>query len=252
MKLKIVSFNIRRRDDRNGNSILRRSIRLKKVLENYSPDLIGFQEYSFKWKLFIPFYFGRKYRLYSVPRSTKGKFESVPILWNKDRFDCIKKGCFWLSDTPSVESGGWDEKYNVNRICLYVILQEKTTGKKFTLINTHFGFGDECQVKSAELLIEYSSKISDHPTIITGDFNMTRESAGYSAINTRLKDVNVLTVNDTRDTYHGYSPDKDRNSHIDYILVNEKVFPKDYKIIDDSVKGKYPSDHYGIYAEAEI
>ena len=84
--------------------------------------------------------------------------ESSPILWKKDKFELLDKGNFWLSDTPEVESRGWDELYNCWRMCEYVILKHIESGKIFTHMNTHYGFGDNGQVKSSKLIYEYSQK----------------------------------------------------------------------------------------------
>ena len=80
-----------------------------------------------------------KYDIFNKYRS-ESNLESTPILWKKDKFECLKTGYFWLSDTPEVESRGWDELYNCYRICVYAILKEKATGKTFNFMNTHFGF----------------------------------------------------------------------------------------------------------------
>ena len=47
--MKIISFNIRCCNDKNGNSIAERAVRLKKILASYRPDVIGFQEATPVW-----------------------------------------------------------------------------------------------------------------------------------------------------------------------------------------------------------
>lgn len=252
MKLKIVSFNIRCANDDNGHSIEERAPRLQRVISSYSPDVMGLQEYRPAWHPYLESSLFEDYEMYCYPRSSNGVKEAVPLLWKKDKFECMKKGTFWLSDTPLVESGGWDEKYNVNRICSYVVLKEKTSGKLFTFMNTHFGFGDRCQTQSAELIYKFSKEISDYPSFVTGDFNMKQDSAGYAVMTKYFTDVNTATVNDMRTTFHGYEPEKHPDSHIDYCFIDEKIRPITQKIMDETVDGKYPSDHFGIYMELEV
>ena len=117
-------------------------------------------------------------------------------------------------------------------------------------MNTHYGFGDKGQVDSSKLIYEYSKKISNNPTFVTGDFNMTPESLGYAEMIKNFVDVNSVCANDRRTTYHGYG--KTDNEHIDFCFVDEKIKPKSYKMIDELVDGKYPSDHYGVFVELEI
>ncbi len=252
MKLNLISFNIRCCDDPNGNSIAERAPRLKKVISAYGADAIGLQEYfTPRWESYIREHYGDQYDMFIQHRASKD-YEATPILWRKDRFDCLKTGYFWLSDTPETESRGWDERYNCFRMCVYAILRDKQNGETFTLMNTHFGFGDRGQVDSAHLIYEYSKKISDHPTIIVGDFNMSPNSAGYRAMTERFVDLNAVTARDDRATFHGYDPEKHTEEHIDYCFLNDKVKPINQKIIDDLVDGKFPSDHYGLYITLEI
>jgi endonuclease/exonuclease/phosphatase family metal-dependent hydrolase len=252
MKLNIISFNIRCCDDPNGYAISERAPRLSSVTSRYDADIIGFQEYyTPRWKNYIDQYYGAEYDMFIKPRA-EADFESTPILWKKERFDCLKTGCFWLSDTPEIESRGWDERYNCFRMCVYVILRDKQSDTTFTFMNTHFGFGDKGQVDSAHLIYEYSKKISDYPTVIVGDFNMCPDSAGYVAMTAHFTDLNAVTARDERATFHGYEPEKYPEEHIDYCFVDDKVKPINQKIIDNLVEGMFPSDHYGLHIKLEI
>lgn len=247
MEISIISFNIRCCSDSNGNSIAERAPRLSTVTSKYDADVIGFQEYRPEWESYIAKFYSDKYDMFNKYRSQKIDIESSPILWKKDKFECVRSGYFWLSDTPEVESRGWDEIYNCFRMCVYVILKDKKTEEMFTFMNTHFGFGDKGQVSSAELIYEYSKKISTYPTFIVGDFNMTPDSAGYAVMTKKFTDVNAVTANDLKTTYHGYNPEKIKDQHIDYCFIDKNITPLSQKIIDDLVDNKFPSDHYGLY-----
>ena len=251
MELDIISFNIRCCDDKNGNSIEERAPRLNKIISQYEPDLIGLQEYRPGWEEHIDKYFGDKYEIFAKYRAESEK-EASPMLWRKDKFECIKTGYFWLSDTPDVESKGWDERFDCFRMCVYALLKEKQSGKMFVFMNTHFGFGDNGQIKSVKLIDEYFERFSSYPTFIVGDFNMTPDDAAYTVMSEKFTDVNSVTNNDLRTTYHGYNPESIKNQHIDYCFINKNVKPVSQKIIDDTVDGMFPSDHYGLYIKIEI
>lgn len=256
MNLNIVSFNIRHCDDPNGNSVKERVERLYKILSERNADIIGLQEFRPHWEAYIERLFGEKYEMFNKYRAKTGDVEAPPILWNREKFDCEKTGYFWFSDTPEVESKGWDEVFDCYRICLYVVLADKETGKKVIYMNTHFGFGDNGQVKSADLLKEYSLKIQAetgvNATIVTGDFNMNPKTPGYAEMLKHFTDLNAVTENDLRDTFHGYCPEKFKDQHIDYCFINDGVKPISQKIIDDTVDGKYPSDHFGLDIKVEL
>ncbi len=251
MKLKVVSFNIRSCDDKDGNSITERAPRLYKVTAPYDADVFGIQEYVPKWERGIEEFFGEKYEIFNKYRTTTGWLESAPILWRKAKFKCLNKGYFWLSDTPEVESFGGD-LLNHNRICTYVLLEDKESGVRFTFMNTHFGFGSEYQMKSAHLICEYAKKISEYPTFITGDFNLNPDSETYAEITKVMNDVNALTANDWRNTFNKYDLSLDTKQHIDYCFVDNRIKPLNYRMIDELDNGKFPSDHFGLYIELDI
>lgn len=252
MKISVISFNIRCCDDANGNSIAERAPRLSAVTSRYAPDIIGFQEYRPAWETYIAKDYNDEYDMFLKYRCETQDIEASPILWRKDTFDCVSSGYFWLSDTPEVESRGWDALYNCYRMCAYVMLRHKQSGKTVTVMNTHFGFGDRGQVDSAKLIYDYSKKISKHPTFVVGDFNMTPDSPGYEQMVRNFTDVNTCTAKDFSTTYHNYQPEIVNDKHIDYCFIDSSITPVTYKIITDTVEGKYPSDHFGLYMELDI
>ena len=252
MKLNVISFNIRCCDDANGNSIAERAPRLAEVISHYDADIIALQEYTRPWEPHIDKYYGADYDMYLKYRNTTVDYEAAPILWKKDKFTLLKKGCFWLSDTPEIESRGWDEVYHCYRYAVYVILKDNASGEIFTAMNTHYGFGDAGQIKSSRLIYDYAKEISSFPTFITGDFNMRADMPGYAEMTKYFKDVNACTANDPSTTYHGYRPEEITDQHIDYCFIDNNVTPVHQSIIKDTPDGKFPSDHYGLYIELEV
>ena len=253
MILKVISLNIRHADDINGNTRKERMPRIKKVFAPIDADIINFQEYTPGWDVLRGELLGDEYDYYLQFRSEETNPEAAFISWKKNKFECLKKGTFWFSETPEVmsKSDGWDDIFDCYRICSYVILKEKQTGKAFTVMNTHFGFGDYGQVKSAKLIWEYSKKISDNPTLITGDFNTNPETPAYNEMIKYFSDVNMQTAKDMGRTFHGYGKST-KNSIIDYCFIDDKIKPIKSKRLDTLVDGKYLSDHYPIYFELEI
>jgi len=250
MELSVVGFNIRSCNDPEGNSIPERAPRLAKVLKDYDADVICLQEFTPKWESFMDLLTRGEYAYLHKYRNETVDIEGSPILWKKEKFQCLKTGWFWLSDTPEVESRGWDALYNCYRMCLYAVLQEKATGKVFTVMNTHFGFGDEGQVASAELITKYAQTVAEGPVVLLGDFNMTPSTPGYGKITEYFTDVNMATAKDENITFHAYN--KRQGYLIDFCFVDSTVTPLGCKRITDLVDGKFPSDHYGIYANLEL
>ena len=256
--MKVMSFNIRSQSDANGHSIHERAPRLKSVVERYDPDVIGFQEVVPLWMEHIPQDYQHNYEIFQMYRDDTVDIEGLAILWKKGQFECLDRGWFWYSDTPDEHSRGWC-KY-CYRICLWVKLRRLEDGKEFHLFNSHFGFGEDCQRNSAELLLSRVEAACAERAILVGDFNMTRKekmlldlpNVAYPIITEKFIDVNQVTARDERTTFHNYRADA-VGAPIDYCFISKQsVSPLSYHCIDDTFDGKYPSDHYGLLLELEL
>lgn len=254
MQLNLISFNIRFRDDSDGNSIQERAPRLKTVTAPYDADVLGFQEVTPLWEAPVAAQFGKDYEILLSYRHDGWDKEGNILLVRKEKYQCLKWGHFWLSDTPDVQSNGWDERNNHYRICQYAILKEKASGTCFAVMNTHFGFGDEGQIKSAELIAHRAKELSPYPTAVMGDFNMKPDAPAYAAMTRHFTDVNAATAKDPNFTYHGYHPERHDPAEgpIDFFFANSAVTPVDCVRITETVEGKFPSDHYGLCAVLEL
>ncbi len=249
MKLKVVSFNIRSISDPDGNSIPERAPRLKAIIDSLDPDIIGFQENTPKWEPLLMRDYSDKYVIFNKYRTFEHWPESAPLLWKKELFDEEKRGWFWFSETPDEESGGWDTLGH-KRMCCWVILREKASGTRFAFMNTHFGFGEENQIKSARLIVERAAALGDLPLFLTGDFNSGPESGAYKVLTGAFTDVNAVTLRDFSRTYHGYKDEG--GEHIDYCFVNSSVSPLSLRVITEKPGGKFPSDHFGLEIGLEL
>ena len=189
-----------------------------------------------------------------------GALMSTTVLWNRKKYECLKTGYFWLSDTPTEYSRSWDNFY---RYCCYVSLKEKATDKCFTCVNVHVGIHQDTQEKSVNVICDYLTKITGYPTIIAGTFNANPSSRAYKLMCEKYIDTNAVTAKDYSVTYHKFEPELWPEDHVDYCFVSQDITPISYKIINDrypQIKGKYPvkyshrypSDHYGIECEIEL
>ncbi len=247
--MKIISFNIRCCDEENGHSIDERTPRLLRILNNRNADVIGLQEATPKWMGILKENLSEKYAIFNKYRDHNSP-ESAPILWKKDKFNCLDKGYFWFSKTPWVESMGNDAKYKCKRICQWVLLEDKKTLKQFYYMNLHFGFGDSYQIESVNLIKLTTDAFKNDNVVITGDFNMRPDTLGYKEMVKYFTDFNSVTANYKGETFHFYG--KGATEHIDYCFYKEGCFkPLKYTVLNETFEGKYPSDHYGLLFEFE-
>lgn len=253
-RLKIISYNIRYTDDPNGNSIDERAPRLKAVLDQYDPDLVGFQEATPNWITHIYEDYSDKYEIRYQYRSTSNK-ESTPLMFKKDKFELVDEGHFWLSETPDEESVGWGASFW--RICSWVKLKIKATGKIILYYNTHFDGPEEHHVGAGNLIIKRAMAqggFTKYAVFLTGDFNMTPWSAGYSnlLVDGYFSDVNEDLDGDTSITTDGYN-ETGSGRIIDFVFYSpDTATPLKYQVLNEKVNGGYVSDHKGLYTEVAV
>ena len=261
--LRVVSYNLRVGNDGAGangssNDIKDRAPRLKKVMNDLDPDIMGFQEVNPTWyDNYLTAYFSSNYDHVIKYRAENNK-EATPIFWKKDKFELQDSGYFWLSETPEVESKGFGASHY--RICNWVKLKIKATGKVFLYYNTHFDFDDPAHVGSANLIIRSAQSMGGFGTVpvyFTADCNMQRYGEGYNQMLTAFGDINLDLEDLDYKTGGGYHLDGHeglvKGSPIDYCFYSaELIHPLKYQIIDELVDGGYVSDHKGLYVEMAI
>ena len=89
------------------------------------------------------------------------------------------------------------------------------------------------------------------PVFLTGDFNMMSWEAGYKKLIEDYKDVRYeVAPSDGTPTTNGFDVQTDPTRIIDYVFTNAvKCEPMEYKVLTDRPKGKFISDHYGLYTK---
>ena len=125
-----------------------------------------------------------QYTYYGVGRNDgKDAGEHSAIFYKKDEFTLLNKGDFWLSETPDKPGLGWDATC-CNRICSWVYLQHKKSGKKFYFFNAHYDHqGVQARRESSKLILRKIKEITlREPVIFTGDLNGSHSSEPYLTI----------------------------------------------------------------------
>ena len=189
--------------------------------------------------------------------------EASPVFYRKDRFEAEKRGTFWLSETPEVPaSKSWNTC--CTRVCSYLVLKDKVTGKRFCFANTHTDHESaEAREKGMLLIIERMKEFgAGSPIVFTGDHNCCYDEAPAKAVRKILKDGRDVTetpAKGPRNTFQGFGKYKDgpvnregaiKDYCIDYIYVSEGTRVLDFATHDDKRPGTdlYPSDHYPVTA----
>lgn len=139
-----------------------------------------------------------QYAMVGVHREDgKREGEASPVFYRKSRFDAVKSGTFWLSETPDVPgSKSWETA--CTRVCSWMLLKDRNTGKTFCFANTHTDHVSELARKEGMLLIirkmrEFAP--SGTPIVFTGDHNCRETEEPAQAVSKLLK--NALYVSET-------------------------------------------------------
>lgn len=191
--------------------------------------------------------------------------EASPVFYRTSRFEAERRGTFWLSETPDVPaSKSWGTC--CTRVCSYLVLRDRQTGKRFCFANTHTDHvSAEAREKGMMLIIEKMKDFgSGAPIVFTGDHNCEYDSRPAQAVRTVLKDArDIAEAKDPgpANTFQGFGQFKDgpvNGKHatwrIDYIYVSDGTSVLDFKTHGDKRPGTelYPSDHYPITATIRL
>jgi len=261
--LTVASYNIEF-DTGGDNPWSNRKELVKRVFDKYTLDIAGVQEPS-KKQLEDMLALMPQYGLVGTDVRGETTVENrltVTIFYKKDRIEIEDWGTFWLSETPTEASGGWDAAQS--RICTWAKARDKNTQKEFYFFSTHLDHvGTEARTKGAQLLLDTIPKITaGYPALLTGDFNSNQNTSYYKSMvsSANIKDTYTLTknkINAVRGTFNYYDIDQSAstNYRIDHIFVTAtpEVKINRWGIYTDVFPGgKYPSDHFPVIVDVSF
>lgn len=257
-QLTVATFNIRQQNNVDtGNMWSQRAPHVASLIRFHEFDIFGTQE-GFRNQLndikkALP-----EYEYYGAGRDDgKEAGEHSAIFYRKSRFTVMKNGDFWLSETPDQPSKGWDATC-CNRICSWVQLTDKQTGKHFFVFCAHFDHqGTIARVESSKLIIQRINAIAGNdPVIFVGDLNGDQQSEWYKTIDaSELLDDTYKQVQypyAENGSFNGFGKNITSPGIIDHIFVTQQVMVKKWGILSDSYFGKYPSDHFPVVSVVEL
>lgn len=241
----VMTYNIRYDNPADSaNAWPNRKHKVFDLLKKYDPDLLGLQEVLHHQLTEITGAISQ-YASVGVGRDDgKQAGEYSPILFKKTRFDLLDHNTFWLSEQPTVPgSKSWDAA--ITRIATWALLQDKQSGRKFLVINTHFDhMGAQARKESAAIIKTKATELSPEvPVIITGDFNCTPEEAPYQLMTDGELIELVDPTSQPMGTFCGFEVNKIECKTIDYVFLSSEWRADRYKVISDNDGKYYPSDH---------
>ncbi len=285
--LKIMTYNVYCKNEKVKNASTgkvtdcRYETRARYIVNNImdnEPDSIGLQEVTPELKLFLENFEDLNGRILGARYAAVGEYrdsgtdksnEGCFIYYNKDKYQVVKSGTIWLSE--SAEKYSKHSESNYARIATYALLKNKGTGEEYVHVNTHLEHDhtsekktNSAAVSGAEQIVQLlNSSFPNTPAVITGDFNQLKDSAPYNVfINAGFYDSR--DASQTKNTYHnsygigsGSTPYAAKT--IDHILYNGYFNKKSYTVYDEDYSNEakygrlklgyqYPSDHHPVVA----
>ena len=251
-ELDVLSYNIRYASPNDGPNLWKnRKGDMIETLSNINPDLLGLQEVLHIQLLELTNGM-KEYSYIGVGREDgKTKGEYSPILYRKDAFEVLDSGTFWLSDTPSQISVGWDAA--LERICSYARFLHRQSGNEFCMFNTHFDhIGVLARANAARLILEKINALntSSLPVVVTGDFNLEPYEEPIKIMQSSIEDVQkeLTSTEPNYGTFNGFDTQTSGERRIDYI------FQKGFKLREadhlwlKTKNGYWLSDHHLVRA----
>ena len=253
IRVSVMSFNMRCSNAKDGiNDFENRKPRICEMLNELTPDVIGFQEITPVMREWLAETF-TQYYMVGAGRNADYSGESSLVAFKKDLFDLISCDTVMLSSTPHVMGSRYEGagQSKCPRVYTRALLKPRNACEPFYVYNVHTDHeGSLARFLASQQLL---SDIASHNRnfFMTGDFNAKPDS----------DEIKVLTENTVREivdvsakagaTFHDYG--RREPIKIDYIfsdLCNKVV---DCHVVEDTpVNGVYISDHFPLIAVFEI
>lgn len=256
INIKAMTYNIRYDNPDDGdNQWKNRKDELAKFINQQSPDFLGIQE-GLQHQVEELAEKCTSYNWVGVARDNgDNQGEFVPIFYNKNKFNLLQTGTFWLSETPNIiGTKGWDAA--LPRVATWATFEEKLTGKQLLIVNTHFDHkGSWARQKSAQLILKKINelKTNNELTILLGDFNVTPHDEVYRTLtqNSGFADTETLSKYPPigpRGTFNNFK-NIHRQKRIDYIFTPPLTNILSYQVFQPKYNKKQLSDHYPVMIE---
>lgn len=230
---------------------------IKKIIETEKADLVSLQEVRSGSQVEYFFSGTQNYELLFYSNSLIS-YADPALAINKNRFNVINKGQFWLGPNDGKISIGW--KYALPRQVQWVKVEDKIKKIQFVFIGTHFDNRVENMIGSANMVNKFI-KNQNVPVIFAGDTNCTVDFEGYSKLTNNFLVNSYDNHTDTRNIASSVDGKKlcylRKGKKFPECRVDHILYSKDspWKVTNWSINtyksksaANFPSDHRPVIA----
>lgn len=248
IEIKVISYNIRTMARDGENNWENRRHATRNMLNRHNPDLFGLQEAMTPHLKYIDNFFPQYSRVGVGRDDGKMGGEVMAIYYNKERFELLESGTFWLSETPDKVSRGWDAA--CNRTVTWVKVRDKESRKRFYYFNTHLDHrGRVAQTESIKLVVEKIKEIAGEraTVILGGDFNVVPEDEIFEPLGEFMLEARTTAAEaDVKGTFNMFGKLKEY-SVIDHLFFRgRRAKCHEYRVLDGDYGAPFISDHYPV------
>ncbi len=254
--LGVMSFNVRYPSPNDGPNVWenRRDI-LVETIRRKDPDLMGTQELFYTQGQYIAEKLP-EYAWFGISRRGNHEDEHMGVFYKREKLRLVDSGSFWLSETPDTPgSMSWD--VSLPRMVTWGLFEIIGAGRQFYFYNTHFPHRRQdsaARLECAKVIAKRMKALpADVPFIMTGDFNAQAGEDVYKILVPPLTDAWIEAARKSGpETTSSRWRGNTEGRRIDWILYRGNVKVLEAETVTHNLDGRYPSDHYPVFAGVEI
>ncbi len=261
--LRICTYNIRRmgsESDQNNIWQNRKGL-VFGIVNKIKPDIVGFQEAVKEQFDDLRDVFDDSYGSFGKARSAKmdswwqkfvmknpkAKDEHNPLFYNTYTVKLLDSGDFGINPRGRIMHA------HLPRICTWGFFENKDTGKKFYVYNTHLDNSSGLiRKRQIQKILQHVKKhtVKD-PVIIMGDFNTKLSGKTKTSLFSKAGFVHAKTiaksVEGPKETRTGWNNKQLKT--IDHIFVRPRKSMVEKYVVVASPEGVFPSDHRPVFID---
>jgi endonuclease/exonuclease/phosphatase family metal-dependent hydrolase len=220
---------------------------LRAALDDVRPDILCVQEATPPQVAFLEQSLPEHGRV-GVGRDGAAGGEHCAIYFDRRRFELLDGDTLWLEEPIDQPRPG--SALSVKRICTWVRLRDRDTGRTLRVYNTHLYLTEGPRRTGAKtILSQIAAGDPADAVLLTADFNAAPDVPSRKLfLQSGLADSAARAGKPVgRPTFHfGYGIGC---RSIDAILVDAKWKVPHHCVVDVKPNNTFPSDHYGVLAD---
>jgi endonuclease/exonuclease/phosphatase family metal-dependent hydrolase len=223
-----------------------RKMALRAAVDQARPDILCVQEATPVQVAFLEKSLPGHRRV-GIGRDGEACGEHCAVYFNRQRFEEIGGSTFWLEEPT--DRPGRSAALDAKRICTWVRLRDRTSGRTIRLYNAHLYLWEAPRLKAARLILDHiTAGDRTDAVLLTADFNATPSVPSRRVfLDAGLADSAERAGKPAgRPTFQLYGIGL---WCIDGILTDSKWDVHDHRILAVKPGNTFPSDHFALLAD---